>query len=155
MPNNSIISSTSKGLLNLSTSSIPSFIFKDSDLHQSLFSIPAIVNTGCTAVFNNTSITITNDNTQNLVAYGTKLPTDTLWTIDITPPFPTSPSLHPQQANAVTHLQTPQANLVVTTKTNADFIAYVHATMGSPVLSAFVHAVSTGYLNNFLASLPK
>jgi hypothetical protein len=150
MPNNSIISSTSKGLLNLSTSSIPSFIFKDSDLHQSLFSIPTIVNTGCTAIFNKTSITITNDETHNIVAYGTKSPTDTLWTIDIPPHISTSPSPHPHQAHvAIPYLQTPQANLVVTTKTNADFVTYVHATMGSPVLSAFIHAVSAGYLNNF------
>jgi hypothetical protein len=147
MPNNSIISSTSKGSLKLPTSSIPSFIFKDSDLHQSLFSIPAIVNTGCTAIFNKTSITITNDDSHTLVAHGTKLPSDTLWTIDIPPHISTSPSPHPQ--GAIHHLQPPQANLVVTTKTNADFVNYAHATMGSPVLSAFVQAVAAGYLNNF------
>jgi hypothetical protein len=147
------------GELMLSTKSLPASIINDNHRHQSLFSIPALVNTGCTAIFNRTSSTMTDDDSRKLVAHGTKHPTDTFWTINLQPS--SSPILPPSTSQAnltinnntaktlVQFIHMPQANLVVKYTSVASFVQFVHATFGSHPVSTFLKAANAGYLSNY------
>ena len=137
LPNNATMKSTAIGELQLPTMDVPAYVFPDTVLHQTLLSIPTLVNKGCTAVFTSTDVSLTNGGT--LVAYGTKAPTDTLWSIDLASPT----------SSNITEFTPASANLVISMKTNADFVNFVHASFGSPVASSFLHATQRGYLSNY------
>ena len=63
LPNNAIIKSTSIGKLTLPTITVPAYIFPDSVLSHTLLSIPTLVNKGCVAVFTQSDVTVTNNDT--------------------------------------------------------------------------------------------
>ena len=116
---------------------VPAYVFPDNVLQKTLLSIPTLVNAGCTAVFTSTDVSITNGNT--VVAHLTKTSTDTLWSIDLASPTSQTIITSPPAS----------ANLVISMKTNADFVNFVHASFGSPVSSTFLQAATRGYLTNY------
>jgi hypothetical protein len=84
LPNGAIIQSTETGSLpTLAGIDIPAYIFSDADLKQTLLSLSALTNRGCTVELTKTEITIYYKN--KVILHGSKLPTDRLWTIDMCP----------------------------------------------------------------------
>ena len=81
LPNGELITSIAAGLLhtNNTVAPIPSYIFDDATLNQSLVSIADFCNRGCTATLTATDVTITNPmDADAVILHGNKLPTDKL-----------------------------------------------------------------------------
>ena len=136
LPNGTTISATSCGHLhfpNLPTP-IPACIFPDTILHTSLLSVSELCNAGCVATFNDTSFQFTYNNL--MVLNGTKSSTDKLWLVQL-PNSSTIDNPSQLQSNA-SHLSS-----------DAAFVSFVHASLGSPVYSTFIHAVRSGYLSTW------
>jgi len=92
-----------------------------------------MTNIGCQVVLTNTAIDITlND---QLVYHGCKRPMDTLWLIDI--------DKLQLGFEPVSHT----ASLTIKYDTDAELVAFIHATFGSPPLSTFLHAARQGWLD--------
>jgi hypothetical protein len=68
--------------------------------------------------------------------HGTKLPDDTLWHIDLDD----FSSASPPRATC---------NNAYKTDTDAEFVAFVHASFGYPTISTFLNAVRKGWLDNY------
>ena len=133
LPNGNTIRSTSSGHLHFHNlpHSIPAYIFPDDILHTSLLSVSEFCNVGCDATFTATSFYLTYMDMP--VLQGTKPPENKLWSVDI----PTS-AAHDSTSTPVcnaSHLST-----------DTSFVSFVHASLGSPVLSTFLNAIRLGYL---------
>ena len=133
LPNGNTIRSTSSGHLHFHNlpHSIPAYIFPDDILHTSLLSVSEFCNVGCDATFTATSFYLTYKDMP--VLQGTKPPENKLWSVDI----PTS-AAHDSTSTPVcnaSHLST-----------DTSFVSFVHASLGSPVLSTFLNAIRLGYL---------
>ena len=136
LPNGTTIFATSCGHLhfpNLPTP-IPAYIFPDTILHTSLLSVSELCNAGCVATFNDTSFQFTYNIL--MVLNGTKSSTDKLWLVQL-PNSSTIDNPSQLQSNA-SHLSS-----------DAAFVSFVHASLGSPVYSTFIHAVRSGYLSTW------
>ena len=103
-------------------------IFPDGVLAKSLQAVADWTNNGCTVVFTATGVTVTHDATNQIIQYAPKEPTARLWDLDFNCRPPAT------CANVISH------------QTNADFVAYVHASFGSPPTSTFKECVAKGYL---------
>ena len=106
-----------------------SHVFSDSVLNTSLLSIVQLYQVGCVATFTATAVTITYD--ALTVLSGAPSSNSQLWIIQ-TP-----------------HLAFPSAmvNAAVALSTDAAFIKYAHAALGSPSLSTLTKAVQRGYFH--------
>jgi hypothetical protein len=147
LPNGSHISATGTGILETPPVSTKVHIFDDNDLHRSLTSISDYCNQGCTATFTKTSFSVVHDATGIIVMQSQKLPSERLW---MTTPIAFTPTL---SANNLVNLPSDttdslSANNVVRHEINADFVAYTHASFGSPPDSSFAAALSKGYFGN-------
>ena len=117
-------------------------------MHTSLLSVSEFCNVGCVATFTATSFCLTYRDMP--VLQGTKPPDSKLWSVEI-PTGATHDSTSTPVCNA-SHLST-----------DTSFVSFVHASLGSPVLSTFLNAVRLGYLATWprltttivLAHLPK
>ena len=129
LANGVIIKSSAVGELPIPNTgiSIPAYIFSDSTLQHNLLSIAALCNVGCKAIFTKTDITITKDD--RIVYHGTKQPHDTLWNIDL--------QTNDEVCNDNTRCNSSAVNLSVRLDTDAEFVAFVHATLGQPTISTF------------------
>ena len=133
LPNGNTIRSTSSGPLYFDNlpHPIPACIFPDVILHTSLLSVSEFCNVSCVATFTATSFYLTYKDMP--VLQGTNPPESKLWSVDI----PTSDA-HDSTSTPVcyaSHLST-----------DTSFVSFVHASLGSPVLSTFLNAVRSGYL---------
>lgn len=138
LPNGASINSTHIGKLPIanSTCHTPVYIFSDDDLQQSLLSFSALCNEhNCEVTLTSTDVFIRQG--ALLLFHGTKAVTDTLWTIDL------------DKFTACDTLPAAVCNNVYKTDTNGEFVAFVHASFGSPVLSTFLHAVTMGWLSKY------
>ena len=133
LTNGSIISSSCSGLLYFDNLPHPikAYIFPDHILHTSLLSVSELCNVGCLATFTDTHFQITYNN--SIVIHGTKAATDTLWTAQL-----------PTQSTIISY----SARLTA----DADFVLFVHASLGSPVYSTFFRAIRAGYLSSWPCS---
>lgn len=142
LPNGSTISSL--GACSFSLPHIPhpleAYIFADTELATSLVSISALCNAGCQATFTATAFSVTHDT--NIVLQGPKLPQDSLWHVSL-PSTPTS-SPSPFLCNAAAVFGS-----------DKNFVAFAHASMGSPPISTFLRAIRTGYLSTWPRLTPK
>ena len=127
-----MIQSTATGTLETPPISTLVHIFKDEDLDRPLLSTADFCNKGCTAVFTSTSAIIIHDASRRIILRSTKEPTARLW-----PSFPESTTV--TQAEPIVH----SAALL---ESNKDFVAYMHAALGSPtdnsVFTAFPRYIS-------------
>ena len=136
LPNNQSIKSLHSGNLlhHVHENSLPAYTFSDCDLQHNLISLSSMTNIGCQVVLTNTAIDITlND---QLVYHGCKRPMDTLWLIDI--------DKLQLGFEPVSHT----ASLTIKYDTDAELVAFIHATFGSPPLSTFLHAARQGWLDH-------
>ena len=135
LPNGESITSSHIGKLSVSDRlNTTAYLFPDSDLQQSLISLSTLCNEhNCTVILTRSDITISQGS--DIVFHGSKQPTDTLWLIDLD--------------KFVSKLLIPACNLAYKTDTDAEFVAFVHASFGSPTLSTFQHAVRMGWLSNY------
>ena len=136
LPNGAVITSTHVGKLPLANSraSTTFYVFSDDDLQQSLLSFSALCNEhDCVITLTRTDVSIRQDS--KLLFHGTKSPADTLWYIDLDEFTSTLPSA--------------SCNNAYKTHTDAEFVAFVHATFGYPTQSTFLHATRMGWLSEF------
>lgn len=106
-------------------------VFSDNLLNTSFLSIGELCNLGCIATFTSTTITIINDNLT--VLCGTKIPVNNLCTI----PLPKYTDLIPFSA------------ATIALSTDADFVRFMHAALGSPSLSSLTRAARSGYFHSY------
>ena len=111
-------------------------IFPDTTLNTSLLSIAQLCHIGCTALFTSTAVTILYN--QLTVLSGIKIPTTHLWSISFPEEFL---RYDPPTANAVTALST-----------DAAFVQFTHAALGSPSISTLSAA---DICTHIPASLPR
>jgi hypothetical protein len=137
MPNGAVIQSIATGTLSTPPISIPAHIFSNTDLDRALIGDSEYTNRGCTVILTATSATVVHDATQRIIMRSTKEPTARLW-----PFYPTTDAATIQKIGP----QTAAHSAVLSS--NRDFVAYVHASLGSPPESSVLKALSKGYLNN-------
>lgn len=135
LPNGEIIRSTHTGTLPINGTNIelPAYIFPDDVLQNSLVSFSALCNADCTITLTKTAVLVVYQNT--VIFRGSKTATDTLWLID----------LDKLCFGPVCSL----ANLSIKLTTDAEFVAFVHATFGSPPSSTFLTAARAGWTNGY------
>jgi len=116
LPNGDLLSSQASVQLPAISGSPPinATVFPDAVLSRSLISLADYCNNGCTAQLTATGFTICHGDT--LVASGSKEPTARLWPI-----------------NTGGLSESPAANHVITHQYYADYVAFWHATLGSPL----------------------
>jgi hypothetical protein len=146
LPNGDVIQSSAIGSLRtLIGIKIPAFVFPDAVLKQTLLSLSAFCNNGCTVTLTNTAITI--EHKGSIVFNGTKAPTAKLWTIDLCPPDLIPDRRRARKSRKMDALaSTGQANLTIKNETDAEFVAFIHGTFGFPTSSGFLKALNNGNL---------
>ncbi len=114
---------------------IRAHIFPDNLLQLNIASMSQLCVQGCSATFTATSVIVT-DPTGAVILSGTKRYSELLWHLPI--PLVASPTPPPQAhsftANAIHH------------QLDADYVQFVHASLGSPCVSTFYKAAQKGYL---------
>ena len=117
-------------------------IFDDKDLRQSLVAMHEYTKRGYAVILTNEAIIYTTKETidaklteTDIIAAHAKHTKDKLWTV--TPDDTGSNNDKPAQANHVIHHAI-----------NANYVSWMHATMGSPTISTFVKAIARGALRN-------
>jgi len=135
LPNKQTIHSTHAGDLfpAISGHSLPAYVFPDDQLQHNLLSLSSITNIGCKITLSNVEIIILLN--EQVVYHGYKRPTDNLWVIDLDK-FQHGFTNHSHSVNNTIQLDT-----------DAEFVAFTHATFGSPPTSTFLHAARSGWLD--------
>ena len=124
LPNGTSIYASSCGHVHFPNLTVPilAYIFPDIILHTSLLSVSELCNAGCLATFTATVFQVTYN--ELLVLRGSKLPTDKLWSVQL----PTT--------NIITSTLRCNATRI---HSDADFVSFVHASLGSPAYSTFIN----------------
>lgn len=117
--------------------SIQAYVFPDNILQFNLLSFSDLCNADCSIHLTKTTVSITYHG--RVIFRGSKGITDTLWMIDLNclqdgPLQSPIPSL---------------ANLTVKLDTDAEFVAFVHASFGSPPAATFLAAARAGWLDAY------
>ena len=98
---------------------------------------------GCTATFRSDSVQVT-DRSGTIILSGSKQIEDLLWNLPI--PIPTH---RPQPPSPSTCFAPAASNFAVHNAHDAEFVKFVHASLGSPAVSTFHRAARKGYLRLF------
>ena len=130
MPNGQSLTSTSAGFMSFPHLPAPiiAYMFPDKDLRHSLLCLAQFCAQGCLVTFNDTVATITNHG--SVVLQGSRRPTDSLWH------FPLDVQLPPLDSSA---------NAAISISSDADYVRFAHAALGSPSLSTLTRALRAGY----------
>ena len=112
-----------------------------------LISVGQLCDAGCTAFFTKTGVSIYHDGQEVLT--GSRQGPNHLWNLHI-PASPTPPPDSPMAAaNAV------RPAFLPATTSAADIVAFMHGSLGSPVVSTLRKAVDLGYLHGFPGLTPR
>ena len=111
------------------------YIFNDIDLRRSLFGLAPLCELGCAIHFSNSTATVTYSG--KTVLSGKRLPPDLLWAFDL------------PVTQHITRSSTTFANAAMSISSDAAFVNFAHATLGSPSLSTLLRALKAGYLDSF------
>lgn len=134
LPNGATISSI--GACNLDfpnlPHTVPCHIFPNDVLNTSLLSISQLCKMGCVATFSASDASITFSNRP--VLRGLKSPDDNLWTL----PF-----------LAFNTALLPTVRAAYALSSDASFVKFTHASLGSPSLTTLTKAVRRGYLHSY------
>jgi uncharacterized membrane protein YgcG len=138
--NNGIIQSEERGTLRVSTPSgsdisLTGYIFAEGTLSHNLAGFSNFCNKGCTVTLTQTGIDVSRDGIT--IWAGTKAPTDKLWYLNLE-----SIGAHAQPTHIVEAMSTLKLD------SDAEYVRFVHAALGSPPISTLLNAVSKGWLNN-------
>ena len=110
-----------------------------------LISIGQLCDSGCTAIFTATQVTIELDD--SVILTGTRSPATRLWNVDL----PSSPRPKGLGFDSPANLPRDQANAAVSlSATPAELVAFAHASLFSPALTTLNAALD----KNFLPQLP-
>lgn len=135
LPNGAHIWSTHTALLDIPSLPLPArtaHIFPDLT-SSSLLSIGLLCDHGCTTTYTNTQVTI-QDNTGKRILTGARSPITKLWMVPIVAPdVTTSTLLH-------------RANTVIHSQTQAEFVRWHHAALGSPAIPTLLIALRKGFI---------
>lgn len=138
LSNGTTIRATSCGFLSFNNLPvpIPAYVFPDTVLRTSLLSVSKLCNAGCVATFTDTQFHTTYKDLP--VLQGKKYSTAKLWFVELPPP-------HTPKFTGQEHPQCNASHL----SSDAAFVSFVHASLGSPVYSTFIHAIRSGYLSSW------
>jgi hypothetical protein len=142
LPNGAQLSSVSSGNFVLSSatrSPITAHVFPDAVLDRSLISVADLCNQGYTATFTATDATISDGD--RIVLRSTKHPAARLWPV-------LTPSGHHVLSTAADQ-PTPSLHAAVHHQFDADFVHWVHRSLGCPPVSTLLKALRAGYLRTF------
>ena len=118
---------------------IPCYVCPDTVLSHNLLAASPLLGAGGKAVFTATSVHFYSTPSSPLpFLSGSKTPLEGLWCLDIP-----SPSSQPFTAMTMTNPTIPTIHNVV----DASWVAYIHRSFGSPVLSTFTAAVKANYIS--------
>lgn len=135
---NNFIRSTHRGEFILRTRKgdirIPGYVFPDNTLGHDLAGLSPFCNAGCKVELTATDIIVSKDD--EVLLQGSKLPTDTLWHLNLeVPDYATENSSYALQT--IRH------------DTNAEYVRFTHAVFGSHPVSTFQAAADKGWLGNY------
>ena len=138
LPNGTTIRATSCGFLSFNNLPvpIPAYVFPDTALHTSILSVRELCNAGCVATFTATQFHTTYKDLP--VLRGKKNSTAKLWFVELPPP-------HTPKFTVQEHPQCNASHL----SSDAAFVSFVHASLGSPIYSTFIHAIRSDYLSSW------
>ena len=125
----------------LPPTAIQCHIFPDL-IARSLLSIGQLCDHGCEATFSATTVTILNDNIP--IITGFCCPLTKLWTINLEQQQ-TSPHITTMQKSIDNHSFTNPHIALAASTTVAEQVAFMHATLCSPVISTWCNAIDKGY----------
>lgn len=116
------------------TGSLPAHVFANETLENSLFGITELTEQGCNVTFSPEGVTLSRDGDD--FHYSPKSPSDMFWQLPLAPAInaPNSPS-------PIDH-----ANSLVSLPSDRDFVAFMHASLGSPVISTLLRALRRQWL---------
>jgi hypothetical protein len=114
---------------------ITGYVFDDNILSHNLVGFSNFCNEGCTVTLTQTGIIVSRDGVT--VWAGDKAPGDKLWYLDLASIGAKEHTEQNSVAMSVIHLDT-----------DADYVKFVHAALGSPPISSLINAVSKGWLGN-------
>jgi hypothetical protein len=137
-PNGDTINSISSGTFHLPNlpTQLKAHIFAEKDLDMSLVSVAELCNAGCEATFTKDGFRVINNG--KVVLSAPKSPSETLWRVSM--------------PNTSTELSdtTISSNAAISLRSDADFVLFAHASMGSPPVSTFLKATAKEYLRTWL-----
>ena len=125
----------------LPPTAIQCHIFPDL-IARSLLSIGQLCDHGCEATFSATTVTILHDNIP--IITGFRCPLTKLWTINLEQQQ-TSPHITTMQKSIDNHSFTNPHIALAASTTVAEQVAFMHATLCSPVISTWCNAIDKGY----------
>jgi hypothetical protein len=111
-------------------------VFRDRDLASNLLGVAPFFQYGCTATFTPNTLHIA-ERTGVPILMGEREPGSNLWVVRL------------EGAPTRTLLDTPRTTssaFAITLQTDAQFVQFVHAAMGYPAPTTFLHAVTAGYI---------
>ena len=114
---------------------IPGYVFAENTLGHDLAGLSPFCNAGCKVELTATEIIVSKD--EEILLEGRKLPTDTLWYLDLSKPACDAEVISSYALQTIRH------------DTNAEFVQFTHAVFGSHPLSSLLNAVDKGWLGNY------
>ena len=118
------------------TGSLPAHIFANDSLENSLFGITELTEQGCDVTFSQGGLALYQGGNQ--IHYSPKISTDMFWQLPLVPAS-TSPDNTPVFA---------AANALISLPSDRDFVAFMHATLGSPAISTLLRALRRRWLDS-------
>ena len=156
-PTKALLQATTGGHLRfpLLPHDVPCYVLPDSELSHSLLSVSALLGPHGSVTFTPTSATFTSPASPTPYLSGSKLPSDTLWTLLLpTSPAPIAtgaclmsspPVTEPDPTTTLTALAA-RTVPAIRNLDDAGFVAYQHRCFGSPSISTLVGALRRGWI---------
>lgn len=120
---------------------IQGHIFRDSDLHDSSFGLPELTNIGCRVILTKDDITVLNDADIPIIR-SRKQPQERPWRLEMEQLYNIRPgNIACVARNDGTEVVDGIAMQTIKHDTDAEYVRFIHATMGSPPISSFVKSL--------------
>ena len=141
--NHGVLKAIGRGFLEMADLRVRAYIFSDHDLANNLLGLLPFTNLGCTGVFKPHSFHIFKGNERTAILSGTRDSANALWRVPILSDGRTATDNIPPPAPAAGLYV--EAN-AVQIQDNASYVRFVHACLGYPAPTTFLHAVTEGYI---------
>ena len=133
-----------RGVLRVGTFNLPAFVFQDRDLASNLLGVAPFSQYGCTATFTPNTLHIA-ERTGVPILTGERESGSNLWVVRLEGAHTLTLPATTRTALPDTPRTAPSA-FAITPQTDARFVQFVHAAMGYPAPTTFLHAVTAGYI---------
>jgi hypothetical protein len=143
-----MLTAIGKGIFCIKHICVTAFIFRDEDLMRNLLGIAPFADLGCKAVFSSQNFHLYHGKTLLLTGHRHSA---NLWHIflnspDTTTVFPPAPSAALKTQPHALQTTTPALLLHEDTRSDSKYVQFIHACLGSPPPTTFLHAVQNNYL---------